>query len=179
MRSRRNSPPAQPSLRRPSSSGHAPALLRRACAAPPPLVGHEWQVWRIFTNFFFFGSVGLDFFFHMFFLVRYCRLLEEGCFRGRTADFLYMILFGEERSRYRLQAQCQVEKSPRRSAAAIWAWRARAPPSCAGQSGGASGLQAARGPGWSARPITCRMPAGHRHRQAKAIRNPSPPATQC
>lgn len=133
MKSRRNSPPAQPSLRRPSSSGHAPALLGRACAAPPPLVGHEWQVWRVFTNFFFFGSIGLDFFFHMFFLVRYCRLLEDGCFRGRTADFLYMILFGEERSRYRLQAQCQVEESPRRSAAAIWAWRARAPPSCAGQ----------------------------------------------
>jgi Derlin-2/3 len=26
--------------------------------------------------------------------VRYCRLLEEGTFRGRTADFVYMILFG-------------------------------------------------------------------------------------
>ena len=30
----------------------------------------------------------------MFFLARYCRLLEEGSFRGRTADFLYMLLFG-------------------------------------------------------------------------------------
>ena len=37
---------------------------------------------------------GLDFLFHMFFLTRYCRLLEEGSFRGRTADFLYMLLFG-------------------------------------------------------------------------------------
>ena len=65
----------------------------------------------------------LDFFFHMFFLVRYCRrarsrpplsqpptsaagrppltlhaprgrMLEEGSFRGRPADFLLMLLFG-------------------------------------------------------------------------------------
>ena len=52
------------------------------------------QVWRLFTNFFFFGAIGLDFFFHMFFLVRYCRMLEEGSFRGRPADFLLMLLFG-------------------------------------------------------------------------------------
>jgi Derlin-2/3 len=30
----------------------------------------------------------------MFFLARYCRLLEEGSFRGRSADFAYMLLFG-------------------------------------------------------------------------------------
>lgn len=36
----------------------------------------------------------LDFLFHMFFLVRYCKLLEENSFRGKTADFLYMLLFG-------------------------------------------------------------------------------------
>ena len=41
------------------------------------------------------SSAGLDFLFHMFFLARYCRLLEEGSFRGRTADFLYMLVFGE------------------------------------------------------------------------------------
>jgi Derlin-2/3 len=39
-------------------------------------------------------SSGLDFLFHMFFLARYCRLLEEGSFRGRSADFLWMLLFG-------------------------------------------------------------------------------------
>ncbi|MBA0788682.1 hypothetical protein Gotri_025708 [Gossypium trilobum] len=32
--------------------------------------------------------------FHMFFLARYCKLLEENTFRGRTADFFYMLLFG-------------------------------------------------------------------------------------
>lgn len=25
---------------------------------------------------------------------RYCRMLEEDCFRGRTADFVFMFLFG-------------------------------------------------------------------------------------
>ncbi|MCL7035775.1 hypothetical protein MKW94_016845, partial [Papaver nudicaule] len=38
--------------------------------------------------------LNLDFLFHMFFLARYCKLLEENSFRGRTADFFYMLLFG-------------------------------------------------------------------------------------
>jgi hypothetical protein len=55
----------------------------------------SFQFWRLFTNFFFFGAkFSLEFLFHMFFLVQYCRSLEEGSFRGRTADFFYMILFG-------------------------------------------------------------------------------------
>jgi hypothetical protein len=58
------------------------------------LIFRKYQVWRLFTNFFFFGSLGMDFVFHMFFLSRYCRLLEEGTFRGRSADFFYMLLFG-------------------------------------------------------------------------------------
>eukprot|EP00899_Mesostigma_viride_P007631 jgi/Mesvir1/1686/Mv21148-RA.1 len=58
------------------------------------LIFSKLQLWRLFTNFFFFGNLGLDFLFHMFFLVRYCKLLEEGSFRGRTADFFYMLLFG-------------------------------------------------------------------------------------
>ena len=52
------------------------------------------ELWRLVTNFLFFGSLNLDFVFHMFFLSRYCRLLEEGSFRGRTADFFFMLLFG-------------------------------------------------------------------------------------
>jgi Derlin-2/3 len=31
----------------------------------------------MFTTFFYFGELGLDLVFHMFFLVRYCRMLEE------------------------------------------------------------------------------------------------------
>ena len=40
-------------------------------------------------------DAGLDFVFHMFFLVKYSKSLEEGSFRGRSADFLWMLLFGE------------------------------------------------------------------------------------
>mmetsp|Transcript_42054 Transcript_42054/g.50980 ORF Transcript_42054/g.50980 Transcript_42054/m.50980 type:complete len:233 (+) Transcript_42054:401-1099(+) len=58
------------------------------------LIFRKMQLWRLFTNFFFFGQMGLDFLFHMFFLARYCRMLEEGSFRGRTADFFFMLLFG-------------------------------------------------------------------------------------
>jgi len=58
------------------------------------LVFLKLQLWRLFTNFFFFGALGIDFLFHMFFLARYCRLLEEGSFRGRTCDFALMLLFG-------------------------------------------------------------------------------------
>eukprot|EP00741_Cyanophora_paradoxa_P004698 tig00000823_g4560.t1 len=58
------------------------------------LIFHKYQLWRLFTNFFFFGVFGLDFIFHMFFLVRYCKSLEEGKFRGRTADFAWMLTLG-------------------------------------------------------------------------------------
>eukprot|EP00882_Tetradesmus_deserticola_P003688 GHRQ01003902.1.p1 GENE.GHRQ01003902.1~~GHRQ01003902.1.p1 ORF type:complete len:263 (+),score=114.90 GHRQ01003902.1:284-1072(+) len=58
------------------------------------LIFKKGEVWRLMTNFFFFGNLGLDFVFHMFFLVKYCKSLEEGSFRGRSADFLWMLLFG-------------------------------------------------------------------------------------
>lgn len=50
--------------------------------------------WRLVTNFLFFGPLGFSFFFNMLFVFRYCRMLEEGSFRGRTADFVFMFLFG-------------------------------------------------------------------------------------
>lgn len=46
------------------------------------------------TWYVLFEWADLDFLFHMFFLARYCKLLEENSFRGRTADFFYMLLFG-------------------------------------------------------------------------------------
>lgn len=60
----------------------------------PILIFHHWQVWRLVTTFLFFGTVGFNFLFNMIFTCRYCRMLEEGSFRGRTADFFYMFLFG-------------------------------------------------------------------------------------
>ncbi|KAI3433463.1 hypothetical protein D9Q98_003276 [Chlorella vulgaris] len=58
------------------------------------LIWQKHEFWRLLTNFFFFGNLGLDFFFHMFFLVKYSKSLEEGSFRNRSADFLWMLLFG-------------------------------------------------------------------------------------
>ncbi|KAL9259857.1 Derlin-2.2-like protein [Drosera capensis] len=60
----------------------------------PRLVMKQYQIWRLVTNFLYFRKMDLDFLFHMFFLARYCKLLEENTFRGRTADFFYMLLFG-------------------------------------------------------------------------------------
>nr|XP_045220323.1 derlin-3 isoform X2 [Macaca fascicularis] len=60
----------------------------------PHLVFRKFQVWRLVTNFLFFGPLGFSFFFNILFVFRYCRMLEEGSFRGRTADFVFMFLFG-------------------------------------------------------------------------------------
>ena len=58
------------------------------------LIFSQGQVWRLVTTYLFFGMFSVDFMFHMYFLVRYCRLLEEGDFRGRTANFLLFLIFG-------------------------------------------------------------------------------------
>lgn len=58
------------------------------------LVFHKGQYWRILTSFLFYGTFSLDFVFHMYFVMRYAWLLEEGIFRGRPADFLFMIILG-------------------------------------------------------------------------------------
>jgi Derlin-2/3 len=58
------------------------------------LIVDKGQYWRLITSFLFFGSFSLDFLFHMYFVVRYCRLLEEGPYRSRPLDFVCMLLFG-------------------------------------------------------------------------------------
>ncbi|KAI8610860.1 Der1-like family-domain-containing protein [Chytriomyces sp. MP71] len=58
----------------------------------PELVFRGGQYWRLITSFLYFGGFSIDFMFHMFFLVRYSRTLEEGYFRGRTADFAWMFV---------------------------------------------------------------------------------------
>lgn len=54
----------------------------------------QGQVWRLISSYLYFGLFSVDFLFHMYFLVRYSRLLEEGDFRGRTANYIYFLLFG-------------------------------------------------------------------------------------
>lgn len=60
----------------------------------PTLIFRHYQLWRLVTTFLFFGTIGFNFLFNMLFTYRYCRMLEEGSFRGRTADFVLMMMFG-------------------------------------------------------------------------------------
>lgn len=60
----------------------------------PTLILTKYQIWRFLTTFLFFGNLGFNFLFNMIFTYRYCRMLEEGSFRGRTADFVVMFVFG-------------------------------------------------------------------------------------
>ena len=43
----------------------------------------QGQVWRLVSSFGYFGTFSLDFLVHCYFLVRYCRLLEESEFQVR------------------------------------------------------------------------------------------------
>lgn len=60
----------------------------------PDLIFWRYQFWRLLTTFLFFGSFGFNFLFNIIFTYRYCRMLEEGSFRNRPADFFFMFLFG-------------------------------------------------------------------------------------
>lgn len=61
-----------------------------------PLIKSNYflQLWRLVTSFCFFGTFGFSFLFNMIFTYRYCRMLEEGSFRNRTADFVFMFVIG-------------------------------------------------------------------------------------
>jgi len=52
---------------------------------------YDRQYWRFITTFLYFGPFSLDFLYHMFFLVRYSRMLEEGSFRNRAADYFWLL----------------------------------------------------------------------------------------
>ncbi|KAI1292091.1 Derlin-2 [Halotydeus destructor] len=60
----------------------------------PNLIFRHYQLWRLVTTFLFFGPFGFTFLFNLIFTYRYCRMLEEGFYRSRTADFVYMFIFG-------------------------------------------------------------------------------------
>ncbi|KAF3931469.1 Derlin-2 [Dactylella cylindrospora] len=51
------------------------------------------QYWRLITAFLYFGPLSLDFMFHIFFMARYSRMLEDTHFRGKTADYAWLILY--------------------------------------------------------------------------------------
>ncbi|KLU84281.1 derlin-2.1 [Magnaporthiopsis poae ATCC 64411] len=49
------------------------------------------QYWRLLTTFLYFGPFSLDLLFHVYFMQRYCRLLEESS--GRSAHFSWLLLY--------------------------------------------------------------------------------------
>ena len=59
----------------------------------PVSVWQKQQYWRLGTTFLYFGPLSLDFMFHIFFITRYSRDLEESSFRGRTAAFAWLIVY--------------------------------------------------------------------------------------
>lgn len=54
----------------------------------------QGEVWRLITTFTYFGRLGFSFLFNMIFTYRYCCMLEEASFYQKTADFVFMFLFG-------------------------------------------------------------------------------------
>ncbi|KAL4333729.1 hypothetical protein GQ457_07G038660 [Hibiscus cannabinus] len=58
------------------------------------LVFSEFQVWRLLTNFFFLGNFSVNFAIRLLMIIRYGVQLEQGPFQRRTADFLWMMIFG-------------------------------------------------------------------------------------
>ncbi|KAL8280485.1 hypothetical protein RQP46_007133 [Phenoliferia psychrophenolica] len=50
------------------------------------------QFWRVFTTFLYWGNLSLDFFFHLFFFMRYSRMLEESTFHGRRGDYVWLLM---------------------------------------------------------------------------------------
>lgn len=58
------------------------------------LVFSRFQIWRLFTNFFFLGKFSINFGIRLLMIARYGVQLEKGTYDKRTADFLWMIIFG-------------------------------------------------------------------------------------
>jgi len=51
------------------------------------------QIWRLLTTFTYFGKMSLDLAFHLFFIMRYSRQLEENSFINKKADYLCLLMF--------------------------------------------------------------------------------------
>ena len=54
-----------------------------------PSIFGSLELWRLLTNFTFFGTFSFPFVMSLFFLIRYTKELEAKRFEGRTADFLW------------------------------------------------------------------------------------------
>ncbi|RPA83842.1 Der1-like protein [Ascobolus immersus RN42] len=59
-----------------------------------PKVYKRREYWRLLTTFLYFGRLDVDLLFHLFFLSRYSRLLEDSFVRARTADYAWLLFYG-------------------------------------------------------------------------------------
>lgn len=59
-----------------------------------PFVFKNFEIWRLFTSFFFLGKFSINFGIRLLMIARYGVQLEKGVFEKRTADFLWMMIFG-------------------------------------------------------------------------------------
>ena len=57
------------------------------------LIFKKYQFWRLFTSFFYYGDIGLSFFFHMILFFRNSKFLESSVFKGNSADYIFFLLF--------------------------------------------------------------------------------------
>ncbi|GAA5930473.1 uncharacterized protein JCM15063_004815 [Sporobolomyces koalae] len=53
---------------------------------------HHMQLWRVVTCFLYWGPLSLDFFFHVFFIMRYSKMLEESTFHGKRAEYVWLLI---------------------------------------------------------------------------------------
>ncbi|KAJ3693846.1 hypothetical protein LUZ60_009326 [Juncus effusus] len=59
-----------------------------------PFIFRHFQIWRLITPFFYLGKFSINFGIRLLMIARYGVQVENGPFTGRTADFLYMMIFG-------------------------------------------------------------------------------------
>jgi len=54
---------------------------------------YEFQIWRLFTAFVYWGKLSFQFLINMLFLYRYSTSLETTVFEARAADYVFFLLF--------------------------------------------------------------------------------------
>jgi Derlin-2/3 len=55
------------------------------------LIFKKFQIWRILTNFFYFGNFSLSLIFHLILFFRNSKYLEKSVFKGNSSDYIYFL----------------------------------------------------------------------------------------
>ncbi|GAQ79084.1 hypothetical protein KFL_000240150 [Klebsormidium nitens] len=58
------------------------------------LIFKKFQIWRLVTNFIFLGKFSFPFAMFLMYIARYSVQLEKHHYQNRTADFVYLMMFG-------------------------------------------------------------------------------------